>query len=175
MSIVTSNETLFQTAYGSAGSSLAFTALIDGSNHIETLRKQQIMHPTIDGLFLVASIRSGKYISLFNWAMSFDGFQIGSTNRDLVSKSPYLTLYSDNYISKDQDYQFLYIISPDSNPFSLQTNLGFRGIIPDAGETVFWFSEDFKFISLDYDYSGGVGIATWQGEEAAWQGDYVTW
>lgn len=175
MSLITSDESAFLTAYGAAASSLTFAELINGKDRVHALLDEQYIHPTLTYLFLIHSIRSGKYIYPFNWAFDLGDWQIGSTNSQINSRLPVFTWNLGDTISRYPGYQYLWIIAPDDSPFSLQTDQGFVGVIPDADETTFFFSTDLKISSLDYDLAGGSGAGTWQGAQGTWQGDAVTW
>lgn len=180
MSTITNSQSAFESAYGAAGETISFATLLGTQRRVDALKNQQLLHPTLPALPMIRSITGTQIIDVYSHAFDSD-WQFGSTNSTLVSRRPILRWNYDLSVEKLPGYTYLWIIAPTSAPFSLLTNDGFYGVIPDsATEIVFFFSTAFGVYSLSHDYAGGSGSLPgegdlWQGEAATWQGEDVTW
>ena len=179
MSTITSDQAVFEAAYGSPGSEVFFTPLVVDLTRTQLLQAEQVLHPTTPGLQLVRKIVGTTDISLHTAAFDTDPWQIGSTDSTLSSKLPAVRWLYDLAIKKISDRAYLWLISPSSDPFALITTGGFWGVIPDPAETTFFFSTDVGIYSIRYDYAGS-GVVPgegdlWQGASTTWQGEAVTW
>ena len=173
MSTITSDQTAFETAYGTAAQTLSFALLVDGSRRVDALSKQQLLHASTAAP-LIKSTFGKVSIDVYAYAFDLGDWQIGSTNSTLRSRLPALRWGSDLAVQKLPGFSYLWVIAPSDSPFILNTAVGFRGVIPDTDETVFFFSEDFGITTLGYECTGAGGDF-WQNDPMTWQGDAVTW
>lgn len=181
MSTITSDQSAFEAAYGTAGETISFALLLGDQRRVDALRLEQLLHPTLPAMPMIRSI-SGQTIDVYSHAFDTGDWQIGSTNSTLRSRRPIIRWNYDLSVEKQPGFTYLWLIAPAGTPFSLLTTDGFYGVIPDsAAETAFFFSTAFGVYSLSYDYVDGTGSLpsgdgdTWQGEEVTWQGESATW
>ena len=178
MSLIFSDESAFEGYFGSPDESLSFTTLLDGSRRVDALILQQLLHPTQPELTVIKSIFGKNVIDIYTHSFDLDGWEIGSTNTNIGSRLPAVRWNYDLSISKLPTHTYLWIITPTSAPFSMETSEGFRGVAPENNtERTYFFSEPFSVESISFGYTGDLEYAPaqWQGADAMWRGEYVTW
>jgi len=175
---IITNADLFAALYGSAEDSLDFSILIDGSNFGKALKKQQILHPTEPGLFLIQSIKNEYSMDVYGYAFS-SYFLFGSSYEESSYRiiTPIVTWNNKNTISiRNGKYKDMKIELSGVTIFSLLTDSGsFIGIKPDEDETIIYISDPGNVSEINYNYDEERIVATWQGTSTQWQGEYVLW